>query len=78
MPNTSLQQHLREAGYDLIDGPIRNHKPLQLWLKEGFNQPELYYANILQAFNSNKKLRITKDPGLDIKDTDKNEYAFQI
>jgi hypothetical protein len=78
MPTTSLQQHLREAGYDLIDGPIRNHKPLQLWLKEGFNQPELYYANILHAFNSSKKLRITKDPGLDIKDTDKNEYAFQI
>jgi len=54
MPTTSLQQHLREAGYDLIDGPIRNHKPLQLWLKDGFSQPELYYANILHAFNSNK------------------------
>lgn len=78
MPTTSLQQHLREAGYDLIDGPIRNHKPLQLWMKEGFNQPELYYADILHAFSSSKKLRITKDPGLDIKDTDKNEYAFQI
>ena len=78
MPSTSLQQHLRDAGYDLIDGPIRNHKPLQLWLREGFNQPELYYADILHAFSNNKKLRITKDPGLDIKDTDRNEYAFQI
>jgi len=78
MPNTSLQQYLREAGYDLIDGPVRNHKLLQLWLKEGFNQPELYYANILHAFSSNKKIRVTKDPGLDIKDTHKNDYAFQI
>ena len=78
MPNTSLQQYLREAGYDLIDGPVRNHKLLQLWLKESFNQPELYYANILHAFSSNKKIRVTKDPGLDIKDTHKNDYAFQI
>jgi hypothetical protein len=31
MPTTSLQHHLREAGYDLIDGPIRNHKLLQRW-----------------------------------------------
>ena len=78
MPNTTLQQHLRDAGYDLIDGPIRNHKPLQLWLKQGFNQPELYYADILHAFNSDIKLRLTKDPSLSINDVHKNEYAFQI
>jgi hypothetical protein len=78
MADTSLQQHLREAGYDLIDGPIRNHKPLQLWLTEGFNQPELFYADILHAFNSSTKLRISKDPSLAINDTHKNDYAFQI
>jgi hypothetical protein len=78
MPNTNLQQHLSEAGYDLIDGPIRNHKPLQLWLKQGFNQPELYYTDILHAFNSSIKLRPTKDPSLSISDVHKNEYAFQI
>ncbi|MFM1793999.1 MAG: hypothetical protein RL642_384, partial [Bacteroidota bacterium] len=49
MPTTSLQHHLRESGYDLIDGPIRNHKLLQLWLKAGANAPELYYEHIHHA-----------------------------
>ena len=29
-----LTKFLSEQGYDLIEGPIRNHKPLQLWLKQ--------------------------------------------
>jgi hypothetical protein len=78
MLNTSLQQHLREAGYDLIDGPIRNHKPLQLWLKQGLNQAELYYTDILHAFSSQAKLRVSKDASLSINDTHKNDYAFHI
>jgi hypothetical protein len=78
MPTTSLQQHLRNSGYDLIDGPIRNHKPLQIWLKQGLNQAELYYTDILHAFSSPVKLPITKDPSLSISDKHKNDYAFQI
>ena len=78
MPTTSLQHHLREAGYDLIDGPIRNHKLLQLWLKAGANAPELYYEHINHAFHSDVRLRTTKDAGLDVKSTHKNDYAFQI
>ncbi len=46
---TTLQQHLRDAGYDLIDGPLRNHQLLQLWLKKGLSEPELYYADLLQV-----------------------------
>ena len=78
MPNTSLQQHLSTSGYDLIDGPIRNHKPLQIWLKQGLSQAELYYTDILHAFSSPVKLPITKDPSLSINDKHKNDYAFQI
>ena len=78
MTNTSLQAHLQNAGYDLIDGPIRNHKPLQLWLKDGFNQAELYYESILHAFASPVKLKTTKDPALAVDDKYKNDYAFQI
>lgn len=78
MPNTSLQLHLRNAGYDLIDGPIRNHKPLQIWMKQGLNQAELYYDDILHAFKSPVKLRVAKDKSLSINDTQKNDYAFQI
>ena len=78
MLNTSLQLHLRDAGYDLIDGPIRNHKPLQIWMKQGLNQAELYYDDILHAFSSPVKLRVTKDKSLSINDTHKNDYAFQI
>jgi hypothetical protein len=41
--NMKLSKFLSEQGYDLIEGPIRNHKPLQLWLKQTFNEAELYY-----------------------------------
>ena len=78
MANTSLQAHLQNAGYDLIDGPIRNHKPLQLWLKDGFNQAELYYESIHHAFASPVKLKTTKDAALAVDDKYKNDYAFQI
>lgn len=78
MTNTSLQAHLQNAGYDLIDGPIRNHKPLQLWLKDGFNQAELYYESIQHAFASPVKLKTSKDPALAVDDKYKNDYAFQI
>ncbi len=75
---TTLQQHLRDAGYDLIDGPLRNHQLLQLWLKKGLSEPELYYADLLHAFTSDVKLKIKKDPGLSVSHQHKNDYAFQI
>jgi hypothetical protein len=78
MSKTTLQQLLRGAGYDLIDGPIRNQKPLQIWLKEDFNQPELFYTDILHAFTSKIKVRIQRDSSLSINGTHKNNYAFQI
>lgn len=78
MANTSLQTQLQNAGYDLIDGPIRNHKPLQIWLKDGFNQTELYYESIHHAFASPVTLKTTKDAALAVDDKYKNDYAFQI
>jgi hypothetical protein len=78
MPTQSLQQHLKNAGYDLLDGPIRNHKPLQVWLKGPFSRPELYYADILHAFSSPVKLQVKKDPSLAINNEMKNDYAFKI
>ncbi len=78
MTNTSLQVYLQNAGYDLIDGPIRNQKPLQLWLKDGFNQAELYYESVHHAFASPVKLKTSKDVALAVDDKFKNDYAFQI
>jgi hypothetical protein len=78
MPPTSLQKHLKKAGYDLIDGPIRNHKPLQIWLKQPFNPAELYYENIQHAFQSKVKLKLEKDPGLFFDENTKSDYSFNI
>ena len=73
-----LIDYLSKAGYDTIDGPVRNHKPLQLWLKKGFNRPELYYETIYHAFSSNVDLKVEEDKSLAV-DTDKKEvYAFNI
>lgn len=73
-----LTEFLTKAGYDTIDGPIRNHKPLQLWLKQGFNRPELYYEAIYHAFTSDVDLKIEEDKSLSVDTDKKEEYAFNI
>jgi hypothetical protein len=78
MPKITLQNHLNKSGYDLIDGPIRNHKLLQIWIKENLNPAELYYENISHAFTSPVKLKAEKDPGLIVDEDIKSEYAFNI
>ncbi|WP_300664237.1 hypothetical protein, partial [Fluviicola sp.] len=59
-----LTNYLRDAGYDLIEGPVRNQKPLQLWLKQDLNEAELYYSDVNHAFNSSVALNIEEDAAL--------------
>jgi hypothetical protein len=73
-----LTDHLRKEGYDLIEGPVRNHKPLQLWIKQAFNEAELYYSNINQAFVSQIQLTEIESQALNINSTRKNDYGFNI
>ena len=73
-----LTKFLSEAGYDLIEGPIRNHKPLQLWLKQTFNEAELYYASIDHAFKSDVTLTEIENPALNVTSTQKDDYGFNI
>jgi hypothetical protein len=78
MSTSTLQNHLSAAGYDLIDGPVRNHKPLQLWIKHAFNPAELYYESVLHAFKSKVKLPLEKDPSLIVDDNLQSQYSFNI
>lgn len=78
MPKTTLQRTLAASGYDLIDGPLRNHKPLQIWLKKGLDPAELYYEHILHAFRSKVKLELKKDPSLVVDEIIQTNYAFNI
>ena len=73
-----LTKYLRDAGYDLIEGPVRNHKPLQLWLKTYFDEAQLYYKEISHAFNSSVQLTVTEDPALNVDTTKSDEYGFNI
>jgi hypothetical protein len=73
-----FSNYLRNAGYDLIEGPVRNHKLLQLYLKQGFNEVELYYDHITHAFKSQIQLREIENTALDIKSTEKDSYGFNI
>jgi hypothetical protein len=74
----NLTKTLRNQGYDLIEGPIRNHNLLQLWLKKPFNDVELYYSNINQAFTNNVELHEVENEALNIDSTTKDEYEFNI
>ena len=74
----SLQKHLKEQGYDLIDGPVRSQKPLQLWLKRPFNEAELYYEQIFHAFSATTVLSEVQEDALDVNTSKKDKYSFNI
>lgn len=74
----NLTKTLHDLGYDLIDGPVRNHKPLQLWLKRTFNEPELYYETIQHAFTSHVPLNEIVSDALTVNSNVKNDYNFNI
>ncbi|GAA6765982.1 hypothetical protein AAFH68_19210 [Flavobacterium sp. CGRL1] len=73
-----LTNFLSDQGYDIIQGPVRNHKPLQLWLKKPFDEAQLYYAHIEHAFKSNILLNEIENPALNINSTHKDDYGFNI
>jgi hypothetical protein len=73
-----LTKYLSEQGYDLIEGPVRNHKPLQLWLKQPLDEAQLYYASIEHAFKSDIVLTEIENPTLNVNGTQKDDYGFNI
>ncbi|MFT5054180.1 MAG: hypothetical protein ACI9FU_002493 [Granulosicoccus sp.] len=74
----NLKTTLRQAGYDLIEAPIRNHKPLQLWLKKPSRPIELYYEHLSHALDSNLPLGIEEDAGLSVDYSKSQSYKFNI
>ena len=74
----SLKRTLRKAGYDLIDGPVRNHKLLQMWLKDPGNPPTLYYRDIDHALTSPIELTVVEDPALNVDYKQKETFKFNI
>lgn len=75
---SNLSRNLRDQGYDLINGPLRNYKTLQLWLKKPGNPLELYYACLQHAFAADIPLEIGVNEALRVSSRYKNEYNFNI
>ncbi|MBF4518657.1 hypothetical protein IRZ71_20065 [Flavobacterium sp. ANB] len=73
-----LTKYLSGQGYDLIEGPARSHKPLQLWVKKTFDEAQLYYASIEHAFKSDVVLNEIENPALSVDATQKDDYGFNI
>lgn len=73
-----LTKYLSEQGYDLIEGPVRNHKPLQLWLKQPLDEAQLYYSSIEHAFKSDIVLTEIENPTLNVNGSQKDDYGFNI
>lgn len=74
----NLNKYLRGQGFDLIDGPIRNHKALQLWLKKTSDKADIYYEHISHAFVSDMSLTSDETDSLDINYDKKNDYSFNV
>ena len=74
----NLTTRLRKQGYDLIQGPVRNHGLLQLWLKRPLDEADLYYTHIDHALESPVKLGKRRTKALNINHTVQNNYRFHI
>lgn len=74
----NLTKTLRNQGYDLIEGPVRNHKLLQLWLKKPANDVQLYYSHISHAFVSDAALNEIENTAFNVTSSTKDEYNFNI
>lgn len=74
----NLKKVLRQSGYDMIDSPIRNHKPLQIWLQKPFNAIELYYEHISHALVSEVQLNTIENKALTVNYEQEQEYKFNI
>lgn len=74
----NLTQSLRNEGYDYIDSLVRNHKLGQLWLRKNFNEPELYFERVTDAFSSDVALEEILNPALNVDFSQQNTFKFNI
>ena len=74
----SLTQHLKNQGFDLIGGPVRNHKLLQVWLKREFDRIDFLSSDVNKIFTSNVALTEIEDPAMSVTYAQKDEYKFNI
>jgi hypothetical protein len=74
----TLTKELKNQGYDLINGPIRNHKLLQLWEHKSFNAVDLYQQSVHYVFQSNVQLNEQESSMLDINFELKESYTFNV
>ena len=74
----NLTQTLRNQGFDLIDGPVRNQKLLQIWLKHPLDEAQIYYQHLEHAFQSSVSLEMQEVAAMDVVSQHTNEFAFHI
>ncbi len=74
----NLERELRKSNFDLIESPIRYHKPLQLWLKKPNNRIEFLHENVTDALSSNIELKVKENKALSVNYDQKQEFNFDI
>ncbi len=74
----NLEKILRDKAYDLIEGPIRNHQPLQLWLKRNIDRVDIYQSHIKHAFSSKVQIKKNETAALSVDSTQTMEYSLNI
>lgn len=73
-----LTHYLRDQSYDLIEGPVRNQKPLQLWLKRTLEPVDIYYHDLSKVFIGGKTPNLSEHTSLAINSTLQNDYNFNV
>lgn len=73
-----LTKILKDQGYDLIDGPSRNHEICQLWIDDPWDRLQIFYDHLDYAFKSSISFNPQPKPSLDLVYSSKNTFAFNV
>lgn len=73
-----LEEVLRRQGFDFINGPIRNQKLAQLWLKKDDSRITLFSDHITHTFKSSYNLQSVTSDALYVNFTEKQTFNFNI
>jgi hypothetical protein len=73
-----LEHKLRQQDYDFIEGALRNHKELQLWLKKPMNRVEIQAEHIGDQIAFKKEFNAAPmvNPALKVSSKDTETYGF--
>jgi len=74
----NLTQLLKKQGYDYIDGPVKDFKLFQLWMKKPTQAIELYFDDIHDLLKSDNSIKVIESISQSVNSNLKKQYDLSL